>query len=199
MSCTGGTRRWPLSNPTHCHHTQPFCSFWQVCNTAASSYRKLLENKQQSLPFCTHSDIIRAKLGESRHVLASPSTSKHLPVHPSISQHMAASPQPVPVSPQSTFAAFHMPKGMHQAGPRVMETPHPRAGAKSQETCRSPNLCPKMPPNRGTDSQALSSGVTFPPLIPTSPATNQGLNQAGNYAVGSKRNCKALLSLRGGF
>lgn len=85
MSCTGGTRRWPLSNPTHCHHTQPFCSFWQVCNTAASSYRKLLEHKQQSLPFCTHSDIIRAKLGESRHVLASPSTSKHLPAHGSIS------------------------------------------------------------------------------------------------------------------
>lgn len=77
---------------------------------------------------------------------------------------MAASPQPVPVSPQCTFAAFHMPKGMHQAGPRVMETPHPRAGAKSQETCRSPNLCPKMPPNRGTDSPGaqLRSNISPP-------------------------------------
>lgn len=188
-------KRWPLAIPTHHPHTQQFCSFWLVCNTTASSYWKLPEHKH-SLPFCTHSDIITAKLGESHHVLTSPSTSKHLP---STCQHL---PSLTSVSPQSTFTAlspFHMSKGMQQAGPRVMESCCPLAGTKDQETCRSPNLCPKIPPNRGTDSPSTQLRTKISSMLPTFPARNQGLNQAGNYAIGSKRNSKALLSLRGGF
>lgn len=150
MSCTGGTRRWPLSNPTHCHHTQPFCSFWLVCNTAASSYRKLLEHKQQSLPFCTHSDIIRAKLGESRHVLASPSTSKHLPAHGSISPAC------------SSFTSVHFSS--------FLPIPTPSFHGNSQilggKALSTPNHKSSVSFRPGTGSWGRPWGFSLPPTTP---------------------------------